>query len=122
MTAGSRTYEGRAVPLKGESEIVQETLGTDILTITGAASQTGDFLVCRNSSATEKAYVTKDGKIYGAGIIQSATFLQTLDNGTTAPDTSAITADGGLMVAKVSGTIRLYLRDNGTVRYINTDG
>lgn len=61
MTVGNRSYEGMSVPLKGESQIVQETLGNDILVIEGAASQSGDFLVCRDSSETEKVYVTKDG-------------------------------------------------------------
>ena len=110
MTVGTRTYEGRAVPLKGESNIVQETLGTDIITITGAASQTGDFLVCRNSSGTEKAVITKDGVMIGCY------------NGTSAPDTTLIPADGGFAIAVVSGTSRMYFRANGTVKYVNADG
>lgn len=59
----TRTYEGLALPLKGESVIEQETAATDILTIEGAASQAGDFLVLRDSDASEKAVVTKDGNV-----------------------------------------------------------
>lgn len=59
----TRTYEGLALALKGESVIEQETAATDILTLEGAGSQAGDFLVMRDSSETEKAVVTKDGNI-----------------------------------------------------------
>ena len=52
MTTGSRTYEGAAVPLLGESEIVQKTAATDILTIRQASASSGDALVVRNSSST----------------------------------------------------------------------
>jgi hypothetical protein len=61
-------FEGN-VPLLGESEIVQRTAATDILTITGASSQTGDFLVCRNSAGTEKFYVTSAGVAYFASTV-----------------------------------------------------
>jgi len=63
MTAGTKTFLGLAVPLFGESTIEQQTLGTDILTIKGAASQTGDFLVCVDSSGTEKFVIDKSGGI-----------------------------------------------------------
>lgn len=63
MTKGTKTYEGLAVPLLGESEIVQQTLGTDILTITGAGSQTGDFLVCSASDGTENLVISSSGLV-----------------------------------------------------------
>jgi len=68
MTVGNRTYEGMAVPLKGESKIEQETAANDILTIDGAASQAGDFIVCRDSDGAEKFVVDKDGGITGSTI------------------------------------------------------
>ena len=64
------TYMGLAVPLFGESQIEQQTLGNDILTLTGAASQTGDFLVCENSAGTEKFWVDKDGGVSMGGKIE----------------------------------------------------
>ena len=73
MTAGDKTYVGLAVPLNGESEIKQITAATDILTITGAASQTGKFLVCRNSSGTEKFAVSKYGLNLGSAITAKPT-------------------------------------------------
>ncbi len=53
-----------AVPIDGESTITQRTAATDILTIQGVASQTGDFLVLRDSSEVEKTYVRADGSAY----------------------------------------------------------
>lgn len=72
MTAGNRTYEGRAVPLKGESLIQQETAATDIMTIEGAAAQAGDFLVCRDSAEAEKFVVDKDGDVTVAGTLTAS--------------------------------------------------
>lgn len=63
------TYMGLAVPLFGESTIEQQTAASDILTITGATSQAGDFFVCENSSGTEKFVVDKDGYVTMAGSI-----------------------------------------------------
>jgi hypothetical protein len=54
MAEGNETYDGLAVPLFGESEITQQTVATDILTLTGGTSQTGDFLVLQNSTGAEK--------------------------------------------------------------------
>ena len=53
MAEGNETWEGGAVPLFGESEIKAQTAANDILTLTGAASHTGDFLVMQNSTGTE---------------------------------------------------------------------
>ena len=61
MTAGDKTYGGLGVPLNGEFEIKQTTLGTDIMTISGATSQTGDFIVCRDVDGTEKFVIDKAG-------------------------------------------------------------
>ncbi len=113
MTVGTTTWEGEGVPRKGESEIVQQSASVDIITITGASSQTGDFLVCRNNSGTEKLYVDASGNVVASG------FVAVKDNATTEPTTSNITADGGIMVAKVNNTVRLYFRQNGTVHYID---
>lgn len=63
MATGALTYEGLAVPLLGESEIIQQTAADDILTITGKDTQTGDFIVCRDSSKTEHLVVQSDGNI-----------------------------------------------------------
>ncbi len=52
MAAGTNTYDGLAVPLLGESEIVQQTAANDILTIRQASASSGSPLVVRNSSST----------------------------------------------------------------------
>ena len=61
MAEGNSTYKGLAVPLNGESEIVQQTAANDIITLTGATSQSGDFLVCQNSSGTELFVIDSNG-------------------------------------------------------------
>ena len=71
MPEGTNVALGLAVPLCGESEIKQITAANDILTLTGAASQTGDFLVAQNSSGTEKFYVDVSGNIVTTGTITS---------------------------------------------------
>lgn len=71
MAEGTGTYEGLAVPLFGESEITQQTAATDIITLTGAASMAGDFLVCQNSSGTELFIVNVDGDLEATDIVAS---------------------------------------------------
>ncbi len=68
MAEGTSSYMGLAVALLGESEIVAQTVGNDILTITGAGSHTGDFLVCQDSSGTELAVIDISGNITGASL------------------------------------------------------
>ena len=63
MPEGTSTFKGLAVPLQGEHEIEQLTAATDIQTLTGAGSMTGDFLVLQNSSGTELLYIDCNGKI-----------------------------------------------------------
>lgn len=104
MADGSRTYEGRALPLKGEAVIQQETAATDILTIEGAASQTGDFLVCRTSAGVEKCYVEPAGDIYAAGtatVSGTVTITGDMDNSTTA----AYSTNGAIAVTNFSASL-----------------
>jgi len=54
MAEGTKTYDGLAVPLLGESEIQQQTAATDVLTITGAASMSGDYVVLQDSDGNEE--------------------------------------------------------------------
>ncbi len=63
MAEGTSTYDGLAVPLSGESEIVATTVGKDIITLTGASGHTGDFIVCQTSAGVENFVVTVDGVV-----------------------------------------------------------
>ena len=63
MTTGARTYKGLAVPLLGESEIVQQVAATDILTIRQASAASGLPLVIRNSSSSNIFAVNSLGAI-----------------------------------------------------------
>jgi hypothetical protein len=63
MATGTDTAPGGlGVPLYGDSEIKQRTAATDILTITGASGQTGDFFVCRVDGDTEVMSVEDSGR------------------------------------------------------------
>jgi len=64
MAEGSDSAPGGlGVPLYGDFEIKQRTAATDIMSISGAAGQAGDFIVCQNSAGTEKFVVGSDGSI-----------------------------------------------------------
>ena len=91
------TYDGLAVPLNGESQITQITAATDILTITGASSQSGDFIVCENSTGAELFYVDSTGAITGtqATLVLSATTM-------TAGMVVSVTSTGALATAETA--------------------
>ena len=59
MAEGTSTFTGLSLPRLGEYEQVQQTIATDIVTLTGKASMSGDFLVCQNSSGTELFVINK---------------------------------------------------------------
>ncbi len=61
MAKGSDSFKGLGVPLFGDFELKQRTAATDVVTITGASGQTGDFIVCAASDGTEKFIVLADG-------------------------------------------------------------
>jgi len=72
MTEGISKFLNLGVPLKGESEIKQQDATLDILTITGAVGQTGDFLVLQNSGGTERLVVDADGNMSITGTMTIA--------------------------------------------------
>jgi ABC-type arginine transport system permease subunit len=128
MTVGTSTYMGLAMPLLGEAEMVQSALATDILTITGATSQSGDFLVCRVVGGTEKFSVDVSGNVIAAGTlaatgaITGAYFINTLQGGTAALTTANLPTAGAFGFAVVSTTSRIYIRQGTTVTYFSADG
>ena len=63
MTEGTTTYDGLAAPLSGEYEQTQTTVGKDMVTLTGKASMTGDFLVCQTSAGAEVFVVGVSGSM-----------------------------------------------------------
>ena len=119
MATGTGIWEGLALSLANENEIIQQTAATDILTISGASGQTGDFLVFRNSSSTEQFAINSDGAIeemkcaaigtldFSASDTTSATFAVA---GLTTDDVAIISpteaTDGALAVDQVAaGTL-----------------
>jgi len=114
MAEGNEMWEGMSVPLVGESEIKADTTTNDILTITGSSGHSADFLVLQTYAGVEKFVVDISGNVTAAGNILPTGFVATSHNGTVEPTTAHITTIGGLMLATVSGTIRLYARVGGT--------
>jgi len=129
MATGTNTFLGKAVPLNGESNIVAETAANDILTLTGASSHSGDFIVCETSAGSEVFVVDVSGNITASGGVQQATLTVTgigtadfaaQNTGTASFAVSGLTSndvvvispreatDGVIVVDKVSaGTLQL---------------
>ncbi len=106
MTAGSKVGPQGCVPLEGESTIKQQTAATDLLTLEGAASQSGDFLVCRNSSQTEKLSVDSNGRINLMALGTVALASAASNAGTQSVSVSGLTTDMMVMIfAKASGLL-----------------
>jgi len=66
MAEGTGNINGLAVPLYSEFELKQRTAATDIMTITGATSQSGDFIVAQGSTGTEVFSVEDSGRMVAA--------------------------------------------------------
>jgi len=60
MATGTKTWRGGAVPLFGEFTVKQQTGADDVVTVQGGNNQTGDFMVLRDSTSTER-FVVEDG-------------------------------------------------------------
>lgn len=112
MPEGNKTYGGLAVSLFGESEIEAQTAANDILTFTGAADQSGDFIVCQHSTATaEKVVIAYDGTITNLG-----------DTAVTGAVTGAsLDVTGQVEAASLAvtgiGTLNLTAQNTGTSSY-----
>ncbi len=63
MTTGTSAWKGLGMGLNGEYEMTQQVAATDFLTLTGAASISGDFLVLRGSTGTELLWIDNVGTI-----------------------------------------------------------
>ena len=86
MTTGNSAWNGLGMGLNGESELTQIVAGTDFLTMTAASSISGDFLVLRQSDATELFYVDYKGTIYIRNSVAVTAYL--------AIDARSIISDG----------------------------
>lgn len=89
MAEGTSTFEGLSLPRLGEYEQVQQTVATDMVTLTGGTSMTGDFIVCQNSTGAELFVVDSDGS--SAFILASTTAV--------AGVTITVTSTGALAAA-----------------------
>jgi hypothetical protein len=62
MPTGKDTFFG-LVPIYGEFEFNQKNAINDMLTFTGAPSQTGDFLVAQDSARSQVFALTAEGRM-----------------------------------------------------------
>lgn len=123
MTEGTNQW-GRAVPINGESTITQVTAATDILSITGASGQTGDFLVAQDSSGNEKFVVDSNGQITAAGglAITSGQYFTMGTPVTTAPTTGLTLGDLFLAMDSATPQIGVCTDTTGnTIKYFTAD-
>jgi hypothetical protein len=82
MATGTDTFEALGLPRLGSYQQEQQAIADDMMTLTGKASMSGDFIVCENSSGTELFIVNVDGDIeatdlVASGDLQSATLTCT---------------------------------------------
>jgi len=105
--------------LNGEFEVIQKTAATDIWTFTGASGQSGDFMVCRDSTGSEKAYITSAGAMTLSGALTCTNVTPTgyvaTKHATTTIALTDLGTNGGLGVGILTGTAQLYFRQNGTL-------
>ena len=104
MAEGNKTFMGLAVPLFGEAEIKQQTAATDILTITGAGSQSGDFLVCQTATGTENLVISSSGLITSV-VGMSVSSLTT----------TGVIANSALSSSGVEGAIKISVSSTGAI-------
>lgn len=64
MTVGTSSWDGLGMGLNGEYEMTQVVAATDFLTMSGATSMSGDFIVLRDVDDTELMWVNSKGSIY----------------------------------------------------------
>ena len=95
MATGSSTFMGLGMPLFGEANMTGATAANDILTMTGASGQTGDFLVCESSAGAEGFVVSSTGRI--ATMVLGTVALATL-----ASNASATVALTGITTACIA--------------------
>lgn len=105
MAVGSKTYEGLAVPLLGESRIVGQTAADDILTIQGASGQTGKHLVIRNASQTELFSIDSAGGLSATTSLAAASEVIT--------QTAAGTVGLKILRASTPTASAIQVTDNG---------
>jgi hypothetical protein len=118
MAEGTKTFMGLAVPLNGECEITQITAATDILTLTGNGSMSGDFIVAQTSAGTEKFVVDYTGKITAAGgvAISTGKFLN-LPVATTAITTGLVKGDFFVLHVSTAPLLAVCVSDAGNTCY-----
>jgi hypothetical protein len=102
MPTGNNTYKGIAIPLNGESMIQQETLGNDIFVIQGAGSQAGDFIVCRDSSESEKMVITKDGNLTCRDLVVGGAITGTVTGAAETTYATSLAISPAVFTAKIS--------------------
>jgi len=118
MAEGNKSYKGLALPLNGEYEQTQLTAATDMVTLTGASGQTGDFIVCQDSSGNEKFVVDSDGVM----VVPSGSAIRFGGFLTTAP-TTGLTA-GDIFLVKASSTPQIAIctdTTSNTLMYISAN-
>ena len=111
MTIGTSSWKGLGMGLQGEYELTQLTAGTDILTITGATSMAGDFLVMRDADGTERNSFYCDGRIFNTVAHDAAmntrtgvTYMEGVHLGTTITTTTGGSDALSCVLTHSSGT------------------
>ena len=100
MAEGSNAFDGLAVPLNGNFEITGQSATLDIMTLTHAASGTGDYIVCQSQNGTELFVVEDGGKVTvgGEGLTVTSGGLTVTAGGATISAGDLVTSAGDVVV------------------------
>jgi hypothetical protein len=123
MAEGSNVGPQGCLPLHGNSEIIGQSTTLDVLTLTQAASGTGDYLVCQNSAGTELFSLSSAGApsfaswpvIMGGGVAfaSNATSASATATGITSDFAVAIAGNANALIGSYnavasSGKVTIY--------------
>jgi hypothetical protein len=110
MTAGTSTYMGLALASQGEINVTQQTVGTDIVTITGKTGITGKPLNIQTYAGVSLFSVNSVGSMSVAGsVTHTGTLVQTGASTFTAPIAKMILGTVALasLASNASATVAL---------------
>ena len=105
MATGTDSFMGKAMPILGNATLTGETAADDILTITGATSQSGDYFVIENSTGTEYFVIDSSGYIASEMTFSESINAAAMSDSKSNAITIAVTNTAALTAANVAADI-----------------
>lgn len=103
MATGTDSFMGKAMPILGNTTLTGETAADDILTITAATSQSGDYFVCENSTGTEHFVISSSGLVTMTSMSVSGTITKTVSSSAANGLVISVTSTGAMAAGYTVG-------------------